>query len=90
MESPNMTTFIDEVRHRLRAEGWLCLESGDRRRTFTIVARKGAVTVTVPARGREVAWERYGRLDVPAEVVIEWDAGSGECRIGYVAYSVEK
>jgi hypothetical protein len=81
---------VDEIRARLRAEGWLCLESGDCRRTVTIVARKDAVTVTVPARGREVAWERYGRLDVPAEVVVEWDAVSGECRIGYLAYSVEK
>jgi hypothetical protein len=49
---------VDEIRDRLRAEGWLCLESGDRRRTVTIVARKDAVTVTGPAPGRETAWER--------------------------------
>jgi hypothetical protein len=55
---PNMTSTIDDIRDRLRADGWLCLESGDRRRTVTIIARKGAVTVSVLAPGREAAWER--------------------------------
>jgi hypothetical protein len=49
---------VDEIRDRLRTEGWLCLESGDRRRTVTIIARRGSVSVSVSSPGREAAWDK--------------------------------
>jgi hypothetical protein len=49
---------IETICDRLRAERWVCLESGGSRQTVTIIARRGAVTVSVTAPGREAAWER--------------------------------
>jgi hypothetical protein len=67
MESPNMTTFIDEVRHGLRAEGWLCLESGGSRQTVTIIARRGPATISEVAPTREAAWEKLSARIPPID-----------------------
>jgi hypothetical protein len=56
------TTTVDAIRDRLRAAGWFTLQSGDRRKRKTIVARRGRQTATATGADEAAAWRQLAAI----------------------------